>query len=62
MMKAEGFKKFGMHQHTELWKKLEAKRKEKGFGALAVKGVWAWYENWVTRVREECNAHPDLYK
>jgi hypothetical protein len=39
-MKKEGFKKFGMHQHTLLWKALDAKKKEKGFGGVAVKGVW----------------------
>jgi hypothetical protein len=62
IMKKEGFKKFGMHQHTLLWKALDAKKKEKGFGGVAVKGVWGWYENWLTRVREECDAHPDKYK
>jgi hypothetical protein len=51
-----------MHQHTLFWKKLDAKKKEKGFGVEAVKGVWAWYENWLTRVREESNAHPEKYK
>jgi hypothetical protein len=62
IIKGEGFPKFTMHQHTLLWKKLDAKKKEKGFGVEAVKGVWAWYENWLTRVREECNAHPEKYK
>lgn len=61
-MKKEGFTKFGMHQHTQLWKALDAKNKAKGFGGLAVKGVWGWYESWLTRVREECNAHLDEYK
>jgi hypothetical protein len=61
-MKKEGFPKFTMHQHTLLWKKLDAKKKEKGCGVEAVKGVWAWYENWLIRVREECHAHPDKYK
>jgi hypothetical protein len=62
IMKKEGFPKFTMYQHTLLWKKLEAKKKEKGYGVEAVKGVWAWYDNWLARVREECNAHPDKYK
>jgi hypothetical protein len=61
IMKKEGFKKFGMHQHTQLWKTLDAKKKDKGFGSLAVKGVWGWYENWLERVRQECKAHPELY-
>jgi Domain of unknown function (DUF3644) len=36
IMKAEGFPKFNMHQHTLLWKKLDAKKKEKGYGAVAL--------------------------
>ena len=61
MMKAEGFRKFNMHHHTLLWRKLDAKKKEKGYGAIAIGGLWGWYENWVVRVREECNAHSDNY-
>lgn len=61
MMKAEGFHKFNMHHHTRLWKRLDAKKKEKGYGALAIGGVWGWYENWVIRVREECVARPEKY-
>jgi hypothetical protein len=61
-MKAAGFPKFNMHQHTLLWKKLDAKKKEKVYGAVAIGGTWGWYENWLTRVRDECNAHPEKYK
>jgi Protein of unknown function (DUF3644) len=61
MMKAEGFRKFNMHHHTLLWRKLDPKKKEKGYGAFAIGGLWGWYKNWVVRVREECNAHSDKY-
>jgi hypothetical protein len=61
IMKTEGFRKFNMHQHTLLWKKLDAKKKEKGYGAVAIGGTWGWYENWLARVREECGAHPERY-
>jgi hypothetical protein len=61
MMQAEGFRKFNMHHHTLLWQKLNAKKKEKGYGAFAIGGLWGWYENWVARVREECHAHSDKY-
>jgi hypothetical protein len=61
IIRAEGFRKFNMHQHTLLWKKLDARKKEKGYGAFAMGGLWRWYESWVVRVREECRAHSDKY-
>jgi hypothetical protein len=62
IIRAEGFRKFNMHQHTLLWKKLDARKKEKGYGAFAMGGLWGWYENWVARVREKCRADPDEYR
>ncbi len=61
MMKAEGFPKFNMHHHTLLWKNLDAKKKGKGYEAVAIGGVWGWYENWLACVREECHAHSNKY-
>lgn len=53
MMKEEGYRNFGMHQHTELWKEKDAKNPKKGYGS-SVEGSWYWYENWVSVVREHC--------
>ena len=51
-----------MDSHTQLWKPLDARHPTKGYGAVAVGKVWSWYETWLTRVREECQQHPDRYR
>jgi hypothetical protein len=61
IMRREGYRRFTMNKHTDLWKALKAKDVAKGYGALAMGGVWGWYDTWLTRVREECAAHPDKY-
>lgn len=53
IMTKEGFSKFGMHQHTLLWKEKDAKNIAKGFGTN-VEGNWYWYESWLEVVREHC--------
>jgi hypothetical protein len=40
-----GFRNFGMHQHTQFWKKHNAKDPGKGFGIIVVKH-WYWYQHW----------------
>ncbi|HXH20440.1 MAG TPA: DUF3644 domain-containing protein [Dehalococcoidia bacterium] len=60
MMQKEGYSRFNRHSHTALWKKLDAKNPTRGY-AIELGGQWFWYENWVARVREECQAHPELY-
>lgn len=54
--------RFTMDSHTKLWKKLDAKNPAKGYGAVAVRKTWCWYETWLNRVREECEQHPQLYR
>ncbi len=61
-MKAEGWDRFTMNSHTQLWKRLEAKDPAKGYGAIAVGKTWCWYDTWLNRVREECEQHPQLYR
>ncbi len=60
VMKDDGFPRFTLTSHTRLWQSLDAKNPAKGYGA-EVLGLWGWYERWVDRVREECQAHPELY-
>jgi hypothetical protein len=62
IMRAEGWDRFTMRSHTLLWQRLDARNPAKGFGAVAVGKVWSWYETWLTRVREECQKHPERYR
>jgi hypothetical protein len=56
MMKDIGYKKFGMHQHSQLWKELDGKNEAKGFG-VAVVNTWYWYDNWIKEVKKYCEEH-----
>lgn len=60
-MKAEGFTKFGMKQHTDLWKAKDARNPTKQFG-VQVEGSWFWYESWLDEVRKHCQQNEALYK
>jgi hypothetical protein len=61
-IKTEGWNRFTMDSHTRLWKRLDAKNPTKGYGAIAVGNTWCWYETWLSRVREECEANPEKYR
>jgi hypothetical protein len=52
-MKKKGFVKFGMYQHTLLWKQLDAKNPAKGFG-VNVATTWYWYDSWYKEVEKYC--------
>jgi hypothetical protein len=60
-MQKEGFKRFNMHAHTELWKAEDAKNPGFGLGVL-VEGSWYWYEPWLEKVRAHCKANEVNYK
>jgi len=62
MMQGEGFPRFNMHCHTQLWKAIDAKNPGKGFGTMVADGHWYWYERWVQLVREHCAENPSRYK
>ena len=59
-VKAKGFNKFGMHQHTQLWKQLDARNEGKGFG-VKVANTWYWYDNWIKEVEKHCNDHKEEF-
>ena len=61
LMQEEGYPKFKMYQHTQLWKGLDAKSPGKGFG-VEVAHSWFWYDRWVDRVREHCSANAEQYR
>jgi hypothetical protein len=60
-MKEEGFPRFGMHQHTELWKNRGAKNSSKAYGVPIAK-TWYWYDAWVDEVRDYCRANAAMYR
>lgn len=60
MMNEEGYPNFGIYDHTQLWKKLDAKNPGKGYGTEVV-GQWLWYDRWVEIVRQHCKANSALY-
>jgi hypothetical protein len=61
MMKEEGYVGFSIYDHTQLWKKMDAKNPGKGYGT-EVPGQWLWYDRWVEVVRRHCMDNVDLYK
>jgi hypothetical protein len=59
-MHAAGFSRFTMHNHTQLWKAMDAKNSAKGLGVVVVK-TWHWYEPWLDIVSEHCVTHASDY-
>jgi len=60
-MNEEGYPRFGMHDHTQLWKALDGKNPGKGYGTEVVPGQWFWYESWVEVVRKHCRENRRSY-
>lgn len=60
MMKQEGYPRFTMHNHTMLWKQMNARADGKGFG-VKVEKAWYWYDNWVNIVRIHCQDNARRY-
>ncbi len=61
MMQEEGYPRFSMHWHTELWHSLDAKNPGKGWG-VEVAGAWYWYSSWIEVVRKHCEENAADYK
>jgi len=60
-MQAEGFQKFKMHQHTDLWKDKDAKNPVKTYGTLVAGKIWHWYDSWMSEVLKHCQENRSLY-
>jgi len=56
----DGFKKFGVYQHTKLWQTENAKDPSKGFGTLVVK-TWYWYDSWLSFAKKHCEENRAKY-
>lgn len=61
MMHEEGYPRFTMHDHSELWKAMDAKNPGKGYGWEVVPGHWYWYERWIEVVRQHCKENIERY-
>lgn len=63
IMNHEGFPKFKISHHTELWQSLDAKDGMKKFGCAGdYKGTWVWYDSWIARVRAHCQEQFEKYR
>lgn len=60
-VKAEGFPRLGMRQHTALWQSRDAKNTTKGYGVQIAK-TWYWYDTWLVEVRKHCNENVGAYR
>lgn len=60
-LQKEGYPKFNVSRHTQLWQENDAKNSVKGYGA-EVSGQWYWYQNWLNFVRQHCQEAGDKYK
>ena len=61
-IKKAGFPRFRIQpDHVDMWKTEKAKDIGKGYG-VDVAGTWLWYESWIKRCLELCNAAGDKYK
>ena len=57
-----GFPRFRTNpEHVQMWKSQDAKNPAKGYGTL-VAGYWYWYDSWIKRCIELCQAAGDRYK
>ena len=61
LMQDEGYPKFNITKHTNLWKKIDAKNNTKGYGVQVV-NTWYWYESWVSVVRQHCQNNKKKYQ
>jgi len=57
-----GFAKFRIQpEHVNMWKAEDAKNPAKGYG-VTVAGQWYWYDSWIARCVELCQAAGGRYK
>ncbi len=61
-VRAAGFARFTVfREHLEMWRSEDGKNPVKGFG-VGVQGTWYWYQSWIDRCLELCEAAGDTYR
>ena len=62
-VQAAGYPNFGMYQHTQLWKQLDARKEGKGYGCVGDYGnAWVWFDSWIDVVLRHCEEQGTPYK
>lgn len=56
IMQDQGYKKFKINMHTDLWKSRDAKNPKYSYGTLVSK-TWYWYKKWLDEVEKYCKEH-----
>lgn len=62
-IQADGFPRFNQTAHTRLWKELDARAADKGFGRPSdYSGSWVWFDTWLERVLAHCQERAERYR
>jgi len=61
IMRAEGYKKFNITAHSELWKNNGNSLKIPQYGAVVAGKQWYWYETWLMYVRNFCEKNKERF-
>lgn len=59
IMKDEGYVKFSIKIHTDLWQNGGNSLKKPMYGSLIAGKQWYWYETWVNYVRDYCKRNAE---
>lgn len=60
-LRADGYRRFSISRHTDVWKSADAKNPSKGFGVQIAK-TWYWYESWLDEVKKHCRDNAEAYR
>ncbi|MFN4060392.1 MAG: DUF3644 domain-containing protein [Paracoccus hibiscisoli] len=61
-VRAAGFEKFTIHNHTKLWQARDAKNPAKGYGCMGDYGSWVYFDRWIDEVVDYCAAAGDRFR
>jgi hypothetical protein len=61
MMHDLGYIKFNRTQFITLYKTMDGKNPEKGYGTMVYKN-WYWYDTWVEQVKKHCLENKEIYR
>lgn len=61
-VQAAGFPNFSMHDHTKLWKSLDARKEGKGYGCIGDYDNWVWFDRWVDEVLLWCEQEGEKFR